>query len=85
MGQKLENDYEKFKSLDETQQVSVLVQLLNLTGIVSAGKADLTLIGESKSTGEMKIPKKISGSSEFKLINQSVTGIYENIIDLLTV
>lgn len=85
MGPKLENDYEKFKSLDETQQVSVLVQLLNLTGIVSAGKADLTLIGESKSTGVMLIPKKISGSSEFKLINQSVTGIYENIIDLLTV
>ena len=59
--------------------------MLNLTGIVAGGKADLTLIDESKATGLMLIPMKITKFNEIKLINQSVTGLYSTVIDLKTV
>ena len=59
--------------------------MLNLTGIVAGCAADLTAIGESKATGKMLIPQKIIKFKEIKLINQSVTGLYDKSIDLLTV
>jgi hypothetical protein len=42
-------------------------------------------IGGSTSSGNMTIGKNISGYSMFELVNQSVTGIYEKGVDLLTV
>lgn len=47
--------------------------------------ANLALIGGDTGTGVMRISKKITGAQEFVLVNQSVTGVYENRIDLLTV
>ena len=40
-------------------------------------KADLQLIGCSASSVVMLIPKYITDSKEFILINQSVTGLFE--------
>ena len=85
VGEKLRKRMEKFISLKVEEQVTVLLQMLNLTGIVAGGKADLTLIDESKSTGLMLIPMKITKFNEIKLINQSVTGLYSTVIDLKTV
>lgn len=85
IGDKLENRYTVFIEKNVDEQIKVLNQILNATAIVPAGKADLTIINESKSTGEMKIGKKIDSKNRIILINQSVTGIYEDEIDLLTV
>lgn len=85
VGEKLRKGIDKFISLEVEEQVTVLLQMLNLTGIVAGGKADLTLIDESKATGLMLIPMKITKFNEIKLINQSVTGLYSTVIDLKTV
>ena len=45
----------------------------------------MTAIGGVKKTGVATLNKVISDKQEFKLINQSITGLYENEIDLLTV
>ncbi|SDW35256.1 CRISPR-associated endonuclease Csn1 [Lachnospiraceae bacterium KHCPX20] len=82
--EKLKDKTEAFKKLSCTQQCTVLYQMLNLT-MIGKTKANLTLIGESPATGVMQIPKKITSLESVKLLNQSITGLYEEEIDLLTV
>lgn len=84
MGEKLLKGRERFEQLSCLEQETVILEILNLTKI-GVPQADLVLIGESSNAGKMKINKNISGAKEFLLINQSVTGVYENRIDLLTV
>ena len=64
--------------------MKLLIEIIKLTcvGIVSA---DLTLIGGAAISGKMLISKNITDSNECFLINQSVTGLYENRIDLIRV
>jgi CRISPR-associated endonuclease Csn1 len=76
---------DKFVQLSIERQVYVLMQILNLSFICNSCKADLVDIGGSTSSGNMTIGKNISGYSMFELVNQSVTGIYEKGVDLLTV
>ena len=52
---------------------------------MAAGAADLTSLKEAKKTGVMLLSKKVTSYKKISLINQSVTGIYEEEIDLLTV
>lgn len=82
VGDKLYNKIELFKKLKKEDQLTVLYQILQLS-IIGLTSADLTLIGESKKSGTMKISNNITNYHEFKLINQSVTGIYENEVSLL--
>lgn len=84
VGDKLQEYKEKFEELDMKRQNYVLIQILQLSQLMNQG-ADLTEIGGAKQTGVAQINKKISGNTEFKLIHQSVTGLYEQEIDLLTV
>lgn len=84
MGEKLQKGRGKFEQLSCLEQGTVLLEILNLTKI-GVPFADLSLIGEAKKTGVTLISKNISGAKEFMLVNQSVTGVYENRIDLLTV
>ncbi len=84
MGEKLQNKREKFKQLSYGEQGEILLEMMNLTRI-GVTFANLALIGEAAKTGVMLISKNISDAEEFILINQSVTGVYENRIDLLTV
>lgn len=84
MGEKLQNGRGKFAQLTCLEQGKIILEILNLTKI-GLPFADLSLIGEAKKTGVMLISKKISDAEEFTLVNQSVTGIYENRIDLLTI
>lgn len=84
VGVKLENGEEEFIELSVKKQIYVLLQILQLSQRSNQG-ADLSEIGESKKTGVSLISKKITEAQEFKLINQSVTGLYENEIDLLAI
>lgn len=84
IGSKLDEGRELFEKLDLAEQVKVLNEILKLTKLSNL-VADLSLIGASTQTGKMSISKKISEKSEFKLINKSITGLYENEIDLLTI
>lgn len=84
MGEKLEKGKQMFEKLTCLEQGKVLLEILNLTRI-GVTSANLALIGGNTGTGVMRISKKITGAQEFVLVNQSVTGVYENRIDLLTV
>ena len=55
---------------------------LSVIGVIGA---NLVKIGGGKGAGSVKISKKVNGFKEFLLVNQSVTGFYENCIDLLKV
>lgn len=84
VGEKLKKRKERFYKLDLGEQKKVILELLNLSKI-GVVQANLTLIGETSAAGTMKISKNISEFEEFKLINQSATGLYEKQVDLLTV
>ena len=84
VGEKFIQWRDKFIKLSLSEQLSVLMQILQLSQLSNQG-ADLTAIGGVKKTGVATLNKVISDKQEFKLINQSTTGLYENEIDLLTV
>ncbi len=84
MGEKLKNKLDYFSELDHTEQTNVILEILKLTAFGN-GKCDLTGINESKNSGMILVSKDISSKSEFLLINQSVTGLFENYVDLKTV
>ena len=84
VGDKLVMGREKFVELSISEQIYVLLQILQLSQLINQG-ANLNLVGFSAATGTTKISKDISSCNKFKLINQSITGLYENEIDLLTV
>lgn len=64
-----DNLYEKIKTIDE---------ILNLLRCDDSPKADLTFIEAAKSSGRMLKAKNKIGGSEIIIINQSVTGLFEN-------
>ena len=84
MGDVLADKRDLFINLQFEEQIKSLYEIVKLTEIGPA-IGDLTLLNESKYSGKMRNSKNISNTSEFLLINQSVTGLYENIIDLKTV
>ena len=84
VGEKLKVWKDKFIGLTLQKQIYVLLQILQLSQLINQG-ADLTDIGGVKKTGVATLNKVISDKKEFKLINQSITGLYENEIDLLSV
>ena len=84
VGEKLEEGREKYIELSMEEQCKVLSEVLELS-IIGDTVADLKLIGGTANIGKIRTTNNISGCSEIKLINQSVTGLYENSIDLLTV
>lgn len=85
VGLKLEKGKEKFDELSKEDQIIILLEILKLTKTGKNLAADLKSIGESAETGIMRMNQKISDAKEIILINQSVTGLYEKRIDLLTV
>lgn len=84
MGKKLEEWQEKFEDLDIPEQIKVLLEILKLSQRLNQG-ADLRQLGGKKETGVSSLNKKISELEECKLINQSVTGLYKNEVDLLNI
>lgn len=84
IGEKLKNGKETFDLLNTKEQVYVLLQIIQLFQCANMG-ADLTLIGAAKKSGIMQISKDITKMAEFKIVNQSPTGLFENEIDLLKI
>ena len=66
-------------------QCFLLLQILRISSIGADSQADLRKLGGSEHTGTMKAGKNITNYSEFKLINKTVLGITEQVIDLKTV
>ncbi len=82
IGDKINTSKDVFIELSVEEQCDVIEEILKLSNL-GLTSADLRLIGGSKTSGTMKINKKIQKMTECKLINQSITGFYENEIDLL--
>ncbi len=85
IGDVLTKDRPVFEALSVTDQITALLEIIKTTAIVVGGQADLTLIGEKKGSGRMKIPKTISSASEMKLYYQSITGLFCEVVDLLKI
>lgn len=84
MGTKLAKGKGVFCKLDAVKQVKVLGEVLKLS-IIGNISANLSIIGEGATSGKLLMGKEISKNEEVLLIHQSVSGVYESTIDLLTI
>lgn len=84
MGNALERGYEILCSKSIEEQCRIIEEVLKLTLIGNTG-ANLSDIGGASKSGVMLISKTIKCEKEFKLIHQSVTGLFEKEVDLLNV
>lgn len=78
----LESNRENFLALTLTEKVRVLNQILTMLRCDTENKANLEDIGGSKFAGSMVVNKNTLGKSHLMLVNQSVTGLFENRIEL---
>ncbi|WP_290137780.1 type II CRISPR RNA-guided endonuclease Cas9 [uncultured Dubosiella sp.] len=95
MGQKLQQYQPAFIKLEIPKQVEILLQILRLTSTNEITMADLKDIGGGPNVGKILISKNITTfkdnqpqnekKSNFTLINQSPTGLFESELDLLTI
>ena len=84
LSKKLADKKDNFETLSVEEQCIVLGEILHLFQCKPV-TADLTLLGEAKNAGKVQITKKISACKSVKLINQSSTGLFEQVIDLLRI
>lgn len=84
IGKALINGKEKFRNLSIEDQCFVLSQILLLTQIAS-NTADLSHIGGSKEAGRLRVSNNMTKLSSALIIYQSITGIFEEKINLKTV
>lgn len=82
VGDKLEEWEKDFEKLNIEDQCKILGELLKLSQRNNQG-VDMSILNGGKKMGVSLISKKISGLSECKVINQSVTGLYANETDLM--
>ena len=83
--QKLKDAQPAFQQQSMERQCYVLKQILQLWSASSRQTADLTDVGLSGRTGTIRVNSRISGYSEVLLIHQSVTGLFEEAVDLLKI
>lgn len=72
-----------FATLSVKDQCYTLLQIINWLGL-NCSTTDLTKIGGSSKSGYCRLGKKISSCKDVLLINQSCTGLYTTVVDLLT-
>ena len=80
----LESGKEKFEKLSLLDKCLVIEEILHLFQCQSSS-ANLGLIGGPASAGSLKISNNITNNSKVLLLNQSITGFYEQVIDLKTI
>lgn len=80
----LVNGRDKFLDCTLEEQCILLNEILHLLQCKPI-TADLTIVDGSKYAGKIQVSKVISNAQTAMLINQSVTGLFEKKIDLLTV
>ena len=74
----LETGKEKFKSLENlSEKAKVINQIITMFRCDATSVANLKAIGGSAHAGSMTINKNTLTSKSLKLINQSITGLYE--------
>ena len=73
----------KFVELDVEKQCKILNSILN--NITNTMKVDLREIGGSVNSGTCRCSKNITNYKEFRLIQQSITGLYSCEKDLMTI
>ncbi len=83
-GETLKEGKQIFEELSLEEQCLVLGEILHLFQCRPL-KADLSRIGASRNAGNVQSGKEISNCKSIKLVNQSPTGIYEQVIDLLKI
>ena len=81
-GEYLMENREKFLNISLKEKAKLLAQMIKLVRCDNETKADLTSIGGSKSAGVISVNKNTLGGKRLILINQSVTGLFENRIEL---
>lgn len=84
IGEKLQNGRTKFLGLSLENQAKILFQILQLS-TTGTSTADLSEIGGAPTSGKMRYNKNIVDAIECDLICQSVTGVFENRINLLKI
>ena len=80
LGKKILAKKEKFNSLEIEEKCQVLYEILHIFQC-NRISADLKLIDE-KAGGVLTMSKNISSYENVCIVNQSPTGIYEQVIDL---
>lgn len=81
----LDLNKEQFTQLGLKEQCEALLMMLRLFSNSNASGANLKLLSMSTATGRLEISKNLSkeGAETITWINQSVTGVFEQEIDLL--
>lgn len=82
--EKIENGKEKFINLSIEKQCVILDQIINLMRCKPL-TANLIDIGGASIAGQLNINKKISDVQSIKIINESITGLFKQEIDLLKI
>lgn len=77
----LEKGKEKFNNLTREEKCLLLNEILHLFQCQSA-TANLSLIGGPKQAGKLGMNNDVSKLEHISIINQSITGFYEQVIDL---
>ena len=80
----LENGRERFEQLSKEEKCLVLNEILHLFQCQS-GSANLTMVGGPGHAGILLLNKNISKLEHIFIVNQSITGFYEQVIDLKTI
>ena len=81
---KLNDKRDKFEGLVIEKQCEVLNELLHLTQCKPL-TANLLELGESKDSGKMQKSTIVSNAKSAVLVHPSITGLYEQVVDLQTV
>jgi CRISPR-associated endonuclease Csn1 len=83
LGNTLTDKRDEFESLSLYSQCYTLMQIINILH-ANVLSGDLTALGEAKKSGITTISNKLQSSyKSAKIINQSITGLFEQEIDLL--
>ena len=83
VGNLLKNKRSTFDLLTDEDKCYVLYQILHIFQCNPA-LADLKLINGASTAGRIRISADLKKYTEFKIIHKSITGFYEEEIDLLT-
>ena len=81
-GKFMKEKRENFVALSLKEKAISLNGALNMLRCDGETKADLSAIGGIKNAGTMSVRKNTVGKSKLILVNQSVTGLYENRTEL---
>ena len=85
LSQLLKDGYDSFSSLSIHDQCVVIIEILNILH-ANVRTGDLKLIGGASKSGVLSIGNKIEKSktaTSFKIIYQSITGLFEKEVELL--